>query len=308
MVFSPTKEILLKAYEAGYAVGSYNVNNMEILQGVIKGCVQSKAPVIIAVSEGAINYAGLDYLLAMVKVASEEVDIPVALHLDHGRDLAVIRKCIEAGFSSVMVDASHLPFEDNVRITREVVQMAHSEGVAVEAELGRLVGVEDGVSVRDREATLTDPEEAERFVESTGVDFLAPAIGTSHGAFKFKGRPKLDIERLQEIKDRVRIPLVLHGASSVPRWLVDLLNTYGGDLREAQGVPPDQLQKAIANGVAKVNTDTDLRLAFTAAVRKALHESPEVFDPRKILGPARDLIARVVAEKNRLFLSAGRAV
>jgi len=307
MALASTREMLLRAQRDGYAIGAFNINDMEILQGVIRGCVQTQAPVIVAVTEGAIRYAGLEYLVAMVRVAAEEVDLPVALHLDHGRDLGLIRRCIESGFSSVMIDASHLPYEENVRITKQVVEMAHPAGVAVEAELGRLKGVEDMVSVREREATLTDPEEAERFVEETEVDFLAPAVGTSHGAFKFRGKPKLDIERLEEIRSRVGVPLVLHGASSVPRWLLDLLNTYGGDLKEAKGVPPDQLREAIAAGVAKVNTDTDLRLAFTAAVRKVLHESPDVFDPRKILGPARDLIAQVVAEKNRLFGSAGRA-
>ena len=207
----------------------------------------------------------------------------------------------------MMIDASHLPFEENLEVTKEVVKMARPFGVSVEAELGRLVGVEDTLVVKQREATLTDPEEAERFVRETGIDFLAPAIGTSHGAFKFKGKPRLDIDRLQEIKQRVGIPLVLHGASTVPLWLLELLHRYGGRLDEAKGVPPDQLREAIASGVNKVNTDTDLRLAFTVAVRKVLQEPPEVFDPRKILGPARDLIKRVVMEKIRLFGSAGKA-
>ncbi len=307
MALTSTKEILEKAHREGYAVGAFNVNNMEILQGVIEGSQETSAPVIVAVTEGAIRYAGFDYLVAMVRVAAEEASVPVALHLDHGRDPGVIRRCIEGGFTSVMIDASHMPFEENLKATKEVVEMARPFGVSVEAELGRLKGVEDLLSVKEREATLTDPEEAERFVRETGIDFLAPAIGTSHGAFKFKGKPKLDIDRLREIKGRVGIPLVLHGASTVPPWLLELLHSYGGKLDEAKGVPPDQLREAIASGVNKVNTDTDLRLAFTVAVRKVLQESPEVFDPRKILGPARDLIKRVVMEKNRLFGSAGKA-
>ena len=301
------KEILEAAHRGGYAIGAFNINNLEILQGVVAGCVETNSPVIIAVSEGAIQYAGFDYIVAMVRAAAALVPIPMALHLDHGRDQAIISRCIQGGFTSVMIDASHLPLEENIKETKRVVEMAHAEGVSVEAELGRLRGVEDLISVQEREATLTDPEEAERFVAETGVDSLAPAIGTSHGAFKFKGEARLDLDLLRAIKERIDIPLVLHGASTVPQQILDLVMQYGGELQEAKGVPPKQLTKAIALGINKINTDTDLRLALTGAVRRVLTEDRRVFDPRKILGPARDMIAQVVKEKTRLFGSAGKA-
>jgi fructose-bisphosphate aldolase class II len=301
------KEILAAAHEGGYAVGAFNINNLEILQGVVAGCVEMQSPLIIAVSEGALHYAGFAYIVAMVRAASTLAPIPMALHLDHGRDHTIIDQCIQGGFTSVMIDASHLPLEENIKETKKVVEMAHAQGVSVEAELGRLRGVEDLVSVEDREATFTDPGEAVRFVQETGVDSLAPAIGTSHGAFKFKGEAALDLKRLKAIKERVKIPLVLHGASTVPRRLVELVMHYGGELQEAKGVPDDQLKKAIALGINKINTDTDLRLALTGAVRRALAEDRRVFDPRKILGPARDMITEIVKEKVRLFGSAGKA-
>jgi fructose-bisphosphate aldolase class II len=301
------KEILTAAHQGGYAVGSFNINNLEILQGVVAGGVDMHSPLIIAVSEGALHYAGFAYIVAMVGAASALAPIPMALHLDHGRDHTIIDRCIRGGFTSVMVDASHLPLEENIKETRRVVEMAHAEGVSVEAELGRLRGVEDLVSAEDREATFTDPAEAARFVAETGVDSLAPAIGTSHGAFKFKGGAALDLERLKAIRERVDIPLVLHGASTVPQQLLDLVIHYGGELPEAKGVPDDQLKKAIALGINKINIDTDLRLALTAAVRRILGEDRRVFDPRKILGPARDLITQIVREKTQLFGSAGKA-
>jgi len=301
------REILEAAHQGGYAVGAFNISNLEILQGVVAGCVEAQSPLIIAATEGAIQYAGFEYIVAMVRVAAALTSIPMALHLDHGRDHTIIDQCIRGGFTSVMIDASHLPLEENIKETRRVVAMAHNEGVSVEAELGRLQGVEDLVSVQDREATFTDPGEAVRFVEETGVDSLAPAIGTSHGAFKFKGEAALDLERLKNIKERVGIPLVLHGASTVPQHLIQLVMHYGGELKEAKGVPPDQLQKAITLGINKINTDTDLRLALTGAVRRVLTEDRRVFDPRKILGPARDMISEVVKEKVRLFGSAGKA-
>ena len=300
------KELLEAANRGGYAIGAFNINNLEILQGVVAGCVETHSPVIIAVSEGAIQYAGFDYIVAMVRAAAF-APIPMALHLDHGRDQSIISRCIQGGFTSVMIDASHLPLEENIKETKNVVEMAHTEGVSVEAELGRLRGVEDLISVQDREATLTDPGEAERFVEETGVDSLAPAIGTSHGAFKFKGEARLDLERLKAIKEQVDIPLVLHGASTVPQQVLQLVMQYGGELQEAKGVPPEQLKKAIAFGINKINTDTDLRLAFTGAVRRVLAEDRRVFDPRKILGPARDMITEVVKEKVKLFGSEGKA-
>jgi len=301
------REVLKAAHHGRYAVGAFNINNLEILQGVVTGCVETHSPVIIAVTEGAIQYAGFDYIVAMVRTAAELAPIPMVLHLDHGRDLEIIGRCIQGGFTSVMIDASHLPLEENIKETKRVVAMAHAEGVSVEAELGRLRGVEDLVSVHEREATLTDPEEASRFVEETGVDSLAPAIGTSHGAFKFKGEAKLDLARLKAIKERVGIPLVLHGASTVPQHILELVTRYGGALKEAKGVPPDQLKEAIALGINKINTDTDLRLALTGAVRKVLAEDRQVFDPRKILGPARDMIAEVVKDKVKLFGSKGKA-
>jgi fructose-bisphosphate aldolase class II len=301
------KELLEAANLGGYAIGAFNINNLEILQGVVAGCVETHSPVIIAVSEGAIQYAGFDYIVAMVRAAAALAPIPMALHLDHGRDQEIISRCIQGGFTSVMIDASHLPLEENIKETKSVVEMAHAEGVSVEAELGRLRGVEDLISVQEREATFTDPEEAERFVEETGVDSLAPAIGTSHGAFKFKGEARLDLERLKAIKERVDIPLVLHGASTVPQQILRLVMQYGGELQEAKGVPPEQLKAAIALGINKINTDTDLRMALTGAVRRVLAEDRRVFDPRKILGPARDMIAQVVTEKTRLFGSAGKA-
>ena len=301
------KEILEAAHRGGYAIGAFNINNLEILQGVVAGCVESRSPVIIAVSEGAIKYAGFDYIIAMVRAAAALVPIPMTLHLDHGRDHEIISRCIQGGFTSVMIDASHLPLEENIKETKRVVEMAHAEGVSVEAELGRLSGVEDLISVQEREATFTDPDEAERFVEETGVDSLAPAIGTSHGAFKFKGKGRLDLERLKVIKERVDIPLVLHGASTVPQQVLQLVVQYGGELQEAKGVPPEQLKKAIALGINKINTDTDLRLALTGAVRRVLAEDRRVFDPRKILGPARDMITEVVKDKVKLFGSEGKA-
>jgi fructose-bisphosphate aldolase class II len=303
----PGTEILQAAHQGGYAVGAFNINNLEILQGVVAGCVETRSPVIIAVSEGVIQYAGFDYIVAMVRTAAELVPIPMVLHLDHGRDQKIISRCIQGGFTSVMIDASHLPLEGNIKETKSVVEMAHAEGVSVEAELGRLRGVEDLISVHEREATFTDPEEAERFVEETGVDSMAPAIGTSHGAFKFKGEARLDLERLKAIKERVDIPLVLHGASTVPQQVLELVVQYGGELQEAKGVPPEQLTKAIALGINKINTDTDLRLALTGAVRKVLAGDRRVFDPRKILGPARDMIAEVVKDKVKLFGSEGKA-
>lgn len=301
------KEILEAAHRGGYAIGAFNINNLEILQGVVAGCVETRSPVIIAVSEGAIQYAGFDYIVAMVRTAAALIPIPMALHLDHGRDQEIISRCIQGGFTSVMIDASHLPLEENIKETTRVVEMAHAEGVSVEAELGRLRGVEDLISVQEREATFTDPEEAERFVEETSVDSLAPAIGTSHGAFKFKGEARLDLERLKTIKERVDVPLVLHGASTVPQHILELMIQYGGELQEAKGVPPAQLTKAIALGINKINTDTDLRLALTGAVRKVLAEDRRIFDPRKILGPARDMITEVVKDKVKLFGSEGKA-
>lgn len=301
------KEILDKANREGYAVGAFNINNMEILQGIIRGVMEKSAPVFIAVSEGAIKYAGLKYIVNMVKTAIEDSEIRAALHLDHGKNLEIIKTCIDNGFTSVMIDASHLPFESNLRETKKVVEIAHARGVSVEAELGRLRGVEDLISVDERDAILIDPYEAKKFVEDSGIDSLAPAIGTSHGAFKFKGEAMLDFERLKKVKDYCKIPLVLHGASSVPEWVVEKVIKYGGQVKGARGVPKEVIKQAISLGINKVNIDTDLRLALVAAVREVLNENPNEIDPRKILGPARELIYKVVLEKIELLGCEGKA-
>jgi len=301
------KEILDKANSEGYAVGAFNINNMEILQGIIKAAEEMEAPVIIATSEGAIKYAGIEYLIAMVKTCTNMVDTPIALHLDHGRDLEVIKACIDKGYTSIMIDASHLPLEENIKETKKVVDLAYSQGISVEAELGRLKGIEDTISVEERDAILIDPEEAKSFVESTQVDFLAPAIGTSHGAFKFKGEARLDFKRLEKVKQLTGIPLVLHGASGVPQWILDKVSSYGGKVSGAKGVPDEAITQAISLGINKINIDTDLRLALVGAIRQVLQETPEEFDPRKILGPARDSIAKVVTEKIELLGCKGKA-
>ncbi len=301
------KEILEDARKGKYGVGAFNINNMEFLQGIIEAAEEEKSPVIIAVSEGAMKYAGVEYIYAMVKVAAEKASVPVALHLDHGKHWDKIVLAIRSGFTSVMIDASDKPFDENVAITNKVVDLAHAVGVTVEAELGRLAGVEDIVNVDEKEAILTNPEDAKRFVELSDVDALAVAVGTSHGAYKFKGEPKLDIERVKTIADLVQIPLVLHGASGVIPEIVELATKYGAKLPGAKGVPDDQIKLAIEAGICKINIDTDLRLAFLAAVRRELTEKPENFDPRKYLGPGREMVKEVVKKKMRLFGSSGKA-
>jgi fructose-bisphosphate aldolase, class II len=280
---------------------------LEILQAIVSAGEAEKSPAIIAVSEGAIQYAGLPFIISMVRTASDQTSIPLSLHLDHGKDSEIIRSCIEKGFTSVMIDGSHLKFEENIVMTKKVVEMARKKAVSVEAELGRLKGIEDNISVAEREAFLTDPEAAEEFVKKTGVDALAIAIGTSHGAYKFKGEAKLDLERLREIAGRVDIPLVLHGASGVPRSVLEKAERFGAKLPGAKGIPDDAIQKAISLGIAKINVDTDLRLSFIGAVREVLSNKPEEFDPRKILGPGREAIKQTVQSKMRLFGSSGRA-
>ena len=300
-------EILNKADFGTYAVGAFNINNMEILQAIIEAAEAERSPVIIAVSEGAIEYAGIDYIFSMVKTAADSTDIPVALHLDHGKNFKVILSCIRHGFTSLMIDASKMPLEENIAETKRVVELAHPLEISVEAELGRLQGVEDNVSVSERDAILINPEEAKRFVEETGVDSLAPAIGTSHGAFKFKGKAELDFERLRRTKQLTKIPLVLHGASSVPEEILERATRYGAKIPGAKGVPATEIVKAIECGINKVNIDTDIRLTLTAAIREVLSESPEQFDPRKILGPARDSMCEVVRAKMKLLGSSGKA-
>lgn len=303
-MFASTKELLRKAQKGKYAVGHFNINNMEIVQGVVAAAEKLKSPVVLATSEGAIEYAGMNYLTALAKIAAEESRVPIALHLDHGRDMGVITRAISSGYSSVMIDASHEEFEKNITLTRKVVKLAHVRGVSVEAELGTIGGVEDKVSAR--KILYTDPSLAKEFVERTGCDFLAIAIGTSHGAYKFKGNVALDQKRLQEIRAKVSMPLVLHGASGVPDSLIAMAKKYGAKLLGVQGVQEGEIRRAISNGICKINTDTDLRLAFDAGVRKVVKTQPEDFDPRHILGPAREMIQQVVEQRIRLFGSGGK--
>jgi fructose-bisphosphate aldolase class II len=300
------KDLLLPAEQKAYAVGAFNINNLESLLAVAEAAVEEKSPVIVAVTPSAIKYAGLAYLAKIAKTAAETAPVPMSLHLDHGENFETASKCIGAGFTSVMIDGSFLKFEENVVLTKRVVDFAHPKGVSVEAELGRLAGVEES-TVEEKEAVLTDPNSAKEFVEKTGVDALAVAIGTSHGAYKFKAEPKLDFERLKLVKEKVHVPLVLHGASSVPQWIIEKAVKYGAELAGAKGIPEEHIKEAISLGIAKINIDTDLRLAFTATVREFLASSPKEFDPRKILGPAREAMKEVVKGKMRLFGSAGKA-
>ena len=300
-----SKEMFEKAYNGGYAIGAFNVNNMEIIQGIVEAAKEEKAPLILQVSAGARKYAKPVYLVKLVEAAIEDTGLDIALHLDHGEDFDICKKCVDDGFTSVMIDGSKHPFEENIRLTKEVVEYAHSKGVSVEAELGKLAGIEDNIKVDARNATFTVPEEAAEFVEKTGVDSLAVAIGTSHGAYKFKGTPYLDFERLEEIHKLIPdTPLVLHGASTVLPEFVEKCNEYGGNIPGAQGVPEDMIRTATKHGVCKVNIDTDLRLAMTAEIRKHFAEHPEDFDPRKYLGPARDAIKGMVQHKIRNVLNA----
>jgi len=290
-----------------YAVGAFNISNLESLLAVVEAAVEEKSPVIVAVTPSSIRYAGLAFFEKIVKTAAKPAPVPMSLHLDHGEDVETASKCIEAGFTSVMIDGSHLKFEGNIALTKRVVNLAHPKGVSVEAELGRLAGVEES-TVEEREAVLTDPDAAEEFVKRTDVDALAVAIGTSHGAYKFKGEPKLDFERLKLIREKVGIPLVLHGASSVPSWIIEKAVKYGAELGGAKGIPEEHIRKAISLGIAKINIDTDLRLAFTATVREFLVKSPKMFDPRKILGSAKEAMKEVVKSKMLLFRSSGKVL
>jgi fructose-bisphosphate aldolase class II len=300
------RELLFPARKSGYAVGAFNINNLETLLAVTEAAAEERSPVIVSVTPSAIKYAGLTYLARIVKTAAENISVPMSLHLDHGEDFETVSKCIEAGFTSVMIDGSFLSFDGNVALTKRVVDYAHRFGVSVEAELGRLAGMEEK-TVEEREAVLTDPDAAENFVKRTGVDALAVAIGTSHGAYKFKGEAKLDFERLRLIAEKVEIPLVLHGASSVPSWIIEKATKYGAELSGAKGIPEEHIKRAISMGISKINIDTDLRLAFTATVREVLANSPKEFDPRKILGPAKEAMKEVVKGKMRLFGSSGKA-
>jgi fructose-bisphosphate aldolase class II len=293
-----TKEMLAKAYKGGYAVGAFNVNNMEIVQGITEAAAELKAPLILQVSAGARKYAKNSYLVKLVEAALMECDLPIALHLDHGPDFDVCKSCVDGGFTSVMIDGSHFPFEQNIEFTRRVVDYAHARGVTVEGELGKLAGIEDDVKVKSEDALYTNPDEVEEFVTKTGVDSLAIAIGTSHGAFKFAGTPKLRFDILEEVARRLPgFPIVLHGASSVPQEYVQQINQYGGKMAGAQGVPEEMLRKAASMAVCKINIDSDIRLGVTAAIRKYMAEHPDHFDPRQYLAPARDNVRSVVKLK-----------
>ena len=305
MALVTTKDMFAKALKSDYAIGAFNVNNMEIIQGIVDAAKEEQSALILQVSAGARKYAKPAYLTKLVEAAILDTDLDIALHLDHGEDFEICKKCVDDGFTSVMIDGSKHSFEDNIRITKEVVEYAHAHGVVVEAELGKLAGVEDDVKVDARSATFTDPDEAAEFVERTGVDSLAIAIGTSHGAYKFKGEPYLDYERLKKIHTLIPdTPLVLHGASTVLQEFVAKCNQYGGQVAGAQGVPEEMIREAVKYGICKVNIDTDLRLAMTAEVRKFIMENPAEFDPRKFLGPAREAIKGMVQHKIKNVLNA----
>ncbi len=309
MALVTTKEMFAKALVSDYAIGAFNVNNMEIVQGIVDAAKIEKAPLILQVSAGARKYARPAYLLKLVEAAIEDTGLDICLHLDHGEDFDICKKCVDDGFTSVMVDGSKHPFEENIALTKQVVDYAHAHGVVVEAELGKLAGVEDNISVDERSAKFTDPAEAAEFVARTGVDSLAIAIGTSHGAYKFKGDPYLDFDRLKEIHALIpETPLVLHGASTVLREFVDRCNEFGGEIPGAQGVPEEMIREATKYGICKVNIDTDLRLAMTAEVRRFLVENPAEFDPRKYLGPAREAIQRMVQHKIKDVLNASNTL
>ncbi|QEK11259.1 class II fructose-1,6-bisphosphate aldolase [Crassaminicella thermophila] len=279
------REILKHAHKHGYAVGAFNVNNMEQVKAIIEAAEETKSPVIIQASQGGLKYAGVEYIAAMVKEAAKNASVPVALHLDHGTDFKQIMMCIRNGFTSVMIDASHYELEENIKKTRKIVEMAHAVGVSVEAELGKIGGVEDDISVDEKDATFTDPDDAEKFVAETGVDSLAIAVGTAHGPYK--GEPKLDFERIKVIKEKLNMPLVLHGSS---------------------GVPEESIKEAVRLGINKINIDTDIRMAFHRAVKEFVKKNPDVYDPRKILSPAKEEMKNVIADKMRIFGSAGMAL
>ena len=293
-----TRDMFKRAYEGGYAIGAFNVNNMEIIQGIMEGATAEKAPVILQVSAGARKYANHTYLMKLIEAAVETSGLPIAVHLDHGPDFETCKSCIDGGFTSVMVDGSHLSCEENIALTRRVVEYAHDRNITVEAELGRLAGVEDDIKVSHEDSSYTRPEDVEEFVTKTGCDSLAIAIGTSHGAFKFKGEPKLRFDILEDVSRRLPgFPIVLHGASSVIPEYVAMINQYGGKMDGAQGVPETMLRQAASMAVCKINIDSDLRLAFTGVIRKHFAEHPDHFDPRQYLSEARSALAGMVRHK-----------
>lgn len=300
------KQALAKAEKGSYAIPAFNINNLEIDQAVLEAAQELHSPIILQTSEGAIEYAGMEFLKALV-YESAKGKVPVVFHLDHGKNLKLIKKAIDSGYTSVMFDGSLLDFKTNVRDTKKVVAWAKKRGVSVEAELGAIKGVEDLVSVEEKQAFFTDPVKAKEFVEKTGIDALAVSIGTAHGAFKFKQEAVLDIDRLQKIRTLTKKPIVLHGASGVMSDIIELGEKYGADFSNAKGVPDEEIKKAILHGVRKINIDTDLRLAFTVGVRQALAENPKVFDPRKVMAAAKALMKEVAMRKMRLFGSADQA-
>ena len=310
MALVTTTEMFKKAYDGGYAIGAFNVNNMEIVQAITEAAAEAKSPVILQVSAGARKYAKHEYLMALAKAAIADSGVDLALHLDHGADFEICKACIDGGFTSVMIDGSHHTFEDNIAVTKKVVEYAHAHGVVVEGELGRLAGVEDDVKVSAEDSSYTRPEEVEEFVTKTGVDSLAIAIGTSHGAYKFKPEqctrnadgvlvpPPLRFDILEEVAKRLPgFPIVLHGASSVPQEYVREINSIGGKLPDAIGIPEEELRQAAKLAVCKINIDSDIRLAMTAGIRRVMHDQPEVFDPRTYLSVARDEIRKLVVHK-----------
>ncbi len=300
MALVNTKEMFEKAYKGGYAIGAFNVNNMEIIQGITEAAKEENAPLILQVSSGARKYANHTYLVKLVEAAIEETGLPIALHLDHGDTFELCKSCIDGGFTSVMIDGSHHSFEDNIALTKQVVEYAHAHGVVVEGELGRLAGIEDAVNVSEKDASYTDPDQVQEFVEKTGVDSLAIAIGTSHGAYKFKPgqKPQLRFDILEEVEKRLPgFPIVLHGASSVIPEYVNIINANGGRMPDAIGIPEDMLRKAASMAVCKINIDSDLRLAMTAAIREHFNANPDHFDPRQYLKPARENIKTLVKHK-----------
>ncbi len=307
-----TKKMFKMAYANGYAVGAFNVNNMEITQGIIEAIAEEKAPLILQISRGARSYASMSYLKAIIDVAvAENPDIPICMHLDHGDTFETCKQCVDDGFTSVMIDGSHHPFEENIKVTKQVVEYAHAHGVVVEAELGQLGGIEEdviGLSHEDVMKHLTDPDQAVEFVDKTGVDSLAVAIGTSHGAYKFKSEPKLAIDVVEKIQEKMPgFPLVMHGSSSVLKEFKDLINKYGGQMPDAMGVPESAISQAVKKAVCKVNIDTDLRMALTAKIRQVFAEKPSEFDPRNYLGPGREAIKDMVKHKLRVLGCCGRA-
>lgn len=303
MALVTSKEMFKKAYEGGYAIGAFNVNNMEIIQGITEAAKEENAPLILQVSSGARKYANHTYLMNLINAAVAETGLPICVHLDHGDTFDLCKSCIDGGFTSVMFDGSHHSFEENIRLTKQVVEYAHDKGVVVEAELGRLAGIEDDVNVSEKDAAFTDPDQAVEFVQRTGVDSLAIAIGTSHGAYKFKGEPRLRFDILEKVQQNLpNFPIVLHGASSVMPQFVQMINENGGVMPGAKGVPEEMLRKAAEMAVCKINIDSDLRLAFTGTLREYFTQNPTHFDPRQYLGPARNAIKEMVKHKLRNVL------